>query len=402
MKKVYIVGIGIGSKEYLHKRAKKAIEKSELLLGAERMLKDFSDLNKEVFISYDYLSIYEHIKKTSCENYGVLVSGDTGFYSMSKNLTKLLLDDSEIELENIPSISSLQYFTSKLNLPWDNIKHISAHGRETNIVSHIAYNERLFILTDKNMHAGKICKMLCEEGLGELKVSLGENLSYSNERIIEGQAKDFAEEIFTGLTVMLIHNDNPINSFYHSIPDDEFIRGKSPMTKSEVRTISVGKLKLKENYTVYDIGAGTGSVSIEAALKLKTGKLYSIEKDEDACKLIVENIKKFNAFNIEVIKGSAPETIINLPAPDACFIGGAGGNLDTIISAILSKNPCVKVVINVISLESLNEAVTNMEKYNFTDVEIINVSVSKAKKVGNYHMLMAQNPIYIISGRGVL
>ena len=100
------------------------------------------------------------------------------------------------------------------------------------------------------------------------------------------------------------------------------------------------------------------------------------------------------------MRGTAPEAIENLPCPDACFIGGSSGNMDSIVSAVLKKNPFVNVVINTITLQSLNEAINCMEKYKFKDVEIVNVSVAKSKKAGKYDLMMGQNPIYIISGKG--
>ena len=237
--------------------------------------------------------------------------------------------------------------------------------------------------------------------MGHLKVSVGENLSYSNERIVEDKAAAIAEMQFESLAVMLVHNDDSISleEGYRSIRDEEFITGKAPMTKSEVRTVSVAKLNLKSSSTVYDIGAGTGSVSIEAALKLHRGTVYAVEKDVDAAALIERNIEKFKTYNVEVIRGTAPEAIKELPCPDACFIGGSSGNMDDIINAVLKKNPYVNVVINTITLQSLNEAINCIEKYKFENVEIINVSVAKSKKAGKYDLMMGQNPIYIISGK---
>lgn len=402
MKKVYIVGTGIGNRDFLHKRAVETVCRCDVLMGAERMLDGFAHLGKETYTGSDSKSMYEYINKSSHSTFGVLVSGDTGFYSLSKKLTGFLQEDGGIEVENIPAIGSLQYFTSKLNLSWDNIKFVSAHGRNLNIVSSVIFNERVFMLTDKDMNPGRICEILSSKGLGHLKVSVGENLSYDNERIVEDTAANLAGASFQGLSVVIVHNDEPIRieDVYRSIGDEEFVTGPAPMTKSEVRTVSVGKLQLKNDYTVYDIGAGTGSVSIEAALKLRGGTLYAIEKNEAACSLIKENIKKFKTYNIEVINNTAPEGLENLPAPDACFIGGSSGNMKEIIAVLLEKNPSVRVVINTITLESLNEALECMKKYGFGDVETVNISVSKAREVGRYHMMMAQNPIYIISGRG--
>lgn len=402
MKKVFIIGLGIGSLNYMHNKASETIEVCDCLIGAKRMLNDFQGLNKQIYESSNAENICEYINHGNYKAYGILVSGDSGFYSLSKKITELLVKKEDVQVENIPAVSSIQYFASKLNLSWDNIKYVSAHGRNLNIISNIIFNKKTFILTSGDFGPENICEILTRKGLGQLKVSVGENLSYNNERIVEDEASAIAEMKFEGLAVMIVHNDDfiSLDEGYRSIKDEEFITGKAPTTKSEVRTISIGKLNLRSDYTVYDIGAGTGSVSVEAALKLYNGTLYALEKDVEALSLIEKNIEKFKTYNIEIIKGTAPETIENLPRPDACFIGGSSGNMDDIINAVLKKNPNVNVVINTITLQSLNEAINCMKKYMFEDVEIVNVSVAKSKKAGKYDLMMGQNPIYIISGKG--
>jgi len=402
LKNVYITGIGTGHKDLMHPMALSSIERADCIIGAKRMIDDFSYLGKTSFISINTEEIYTYISNCTHEKYCVLVSGDTGFYSISKKLTEMLSQSAQYRIENIPAVSSLQYFCSKLNTSWDDKKIISAHGRSTNIISAIIFNRDTFLLTGGEFTPDGICRDMCRKNLGHLKVWVGENLSYENERIVQYTAEIIASMKFDSLSVMLIHNPDPIDKDIglRSIKDDEFITGNTPMTKSEVRTVSVGKMNLKGGSTVYDIGAGTGSVSIEAAMKLTEGTVYAIEKDKYACKLIKRNIEKFKAYNIELIEENAPHGLDELPAPDSVFIGGSGGNLDEILKAVLAKNPYVNAVINSIALESLNEALRCMDKYKFENVEITNISVSKAKKAGPYHMMMGQNPIYVISGKG--
>lgn len=403
MKKVNIIGLGIGNSCFMHEKTTEMIEISDCLIGAKRMLEKFSNIKKDKIESINAQEIYNFITNNDTyESFGVLVSGDTGFYSLSKKLSELLKNNNDITVENIPAIGSLQYFSSKLNISWDNIKFLSAHGRDINIVSNVMFNKKVFMLTGGELTPDKICKILADKGLGHLLVSVGEKLSYDDELIIEDSALNISNMKFDSLAVMIIHHDEAIDLDYgmRSIRDYEFITGKSPMTKSEVRTISIGKLNLKSDYVVYDIGAGTGSVSIETAFKLYNGSLYAVEKDEEAIELIKKNIEKFKAYNIELIKNAAPDGLYDLPKPDAVFIGGSSGNMHEIIEVLLSKNPNVNVVINTITLQSLNEALDCMEKYKFKDVEIVNVSVSKSKKIGRYDMMMGQNPIYIISGKG--
>ena len=174
------------------------------------------------------------------------------------------------------------------------------------------------------------------------------------------------------------------------------------MTKEEVRTVSLSKLHLSEDSICYDVGAGTGSVSVEMALRAWNGKVYAIEKKEDALALLKENKQKFAVDNLEIIPGMAPEAMMELEVPTHAFIGGSSGNMDAIIKLLLEKNPEVRIVINCITLETVTEAMEAIRKFDLKDVDIVQLGVARSKSVGRYHMMMGENPIYIIScsGRG--
>ncbi len=180
------------------------------------------------------------------------------------------------------------------------------------------------------------------------------------------------------------------------IPDSEFIRGEVPMTKQEVRILSVAKLQLDKASVVYDIGAGTGSVSIEAATQCPDGRVYAIEKASEGISLIDANRKKFNIGNIELVEGTAPQCMERLPAPTHVFIGGSGGRLVDIIKAVRKKNPKVRFVLNAVTLETMGELMKLQSLFpEYADMEVIQVSVSRAKVLGNHHLMRAENPVCI-------
>lgn len=183
------------------------------------------------------------------------------------------------------------------------------------------------------------------------------------------------------------------------ITDKEFIRGEVPMTKQEVRAISVAKLMLEEDSVLIDVGAGTGSVGIEAATYLKTGKVYAIEKKSEGIELIKKNIEKFGIKNLEIIHGTACDDL-SIKNFDRMFVGGSAGQMESIVEyfSTYSKEGGI-IVVNAISLETLFETQKYFEKYNLKDVGIVNIAVSRGKKVGSYTMMYGENPIYIISGR---
>ena len=181
--------------------------------------------------------------------------------------------------------------------------------------------------------------------------------------------------------------------------DECFIRGDIPMTKSEVRAVSLSKLEIGRNHIVYDIGAGTGSVSVEAALAAGGGHVYAFEQKEEGCRLTGANRDKLGIGNLTVVGGKAPESLAGYPAPDRVFIGGSGGNLEVILDEVFRKNPTVRVVMNVIALESLCR-VTEYMKNRGIEPDIVCVQISRAQVRGGYHMMQGQNPVYIITAEG--
>ena len=176
--------------------------------------------------------------------------------------------------------------------------------------------------------------------------------------------------------------------------DECFIRGGVPMTKSEIRAVSLSKLELREGDIVYDVGAGTGSVSVEAALFAKKGHVYAIEKEAEGCCLIGQNKEKFQVGNLTVKQGEAPEAFQGLPAPDRVFVGGSGGRLEEILDYVRAQNPQLRAVSPTITLET----VARIPEYagrEALEAEVVCVQVSKARQIGQYHMMAAQNPVYI-------
>lgn len=181
--------------------------------------------------------------------------------------------------------------------------------------------------------------------------------------------------------------------------DEAFIRGEVPMTKSEVRAISISKLDLEQDSVLYDIGAGTGSVSIEASKYLTAGRVYAVEKKAEALQLIRANKEKFGAGCVEIVEGAAPGVLTSLEAPSHVFIGGTSGSMDNVLSLILKKNARARIVINVIALESLTEVISWLNAHSVT-AEVIQVQIARGRKAGNYHLMMGQNPVYVISFGG--
>ena len=398
--KISLVGIGMGAEKTLTLEGKKALNEAELLIGAKRMTEAVQKPGQMVLHEYRSEKIVEYIREhPKYRTVAIALSGDVGFYSGAKKL----IDQLDGNVEVICGISSVVYFMSKIGLSWDDAKIVSAHGRNCNLISLIRHNPKVFSILGTEDGVAVLASRLVYYGMGDVTLYVGENLSYENEKIFHDKAANLTEYRGDALSVVTACNEKatPLSAV-HGISDGEFLRGKAPMTKEEVRTVSLSKLRLSEDSVCYDVGAGTGSVSVEMALRAWMGQVYAIEKKEDALALLKENKKKFAVDNLVIIPGGAPKAMTELPAPTHAFIGGSSGNMQDIINLLLEKNPKVRIVINCITLETVTEAMNAIRDFGLEDVDIVQLAAARSKSIGRYHMMMGENPIYIIScsGRG--
>ena len=397
---VTLLGIGMGSIGTLTLEGREAVRNADLIVGARRMV-DAVRLPGQDFL-YEYRSreiaeyLAEHPEYTRVV---IALSGDVGFYSGAKKLVELLGPETKM----ICGISSVVYFMSKIGLSWDDAKIVSAHGKTCNLISLIRENRKVFAILGTNDGVRNLAEKLTFYGMGDVILYVGENLSYDNEKILSKQAKELVSYEGDPLSVICAYNPGAEpEPATHGLSDEEFIRGKAPMTKAEVRTVSLAKLKLSKDAVCYDIGAGTGSVSVEMALRASEGEVYAIEKKEDALALLAQNKKKFALDHMYIIPGTAPEALEELPVPTHAFIGGSSGNMKEIVELLIKKNPQVRIVINCITLETVGEAlgcIRELAKQEGCECEdeIVQLCVSRSKNIGRYHMMMGENPIYIIT-----
>lgn len=393
--KISLVGIGMGAEKTLTLEGKKALNEAELLIGAKRMTEAVQKPGQMVLHEYRSEKIVEYIREhPKYRTVAIALSGDVGFYSGAKKL----IDQLDGNVEVICGISSVVYFMSKIGLSWDDAKIVSAHGRNCNLISLIRHNPKVFSILGTEDGVAVLASRLVYYGMGDVTLYVGENLSYENEKIFHDKAANLTEYRGDALSVVTACNEKATPmSAVHGISDGEFLRGKAPMTKEEVRTVSLSKLRLSEDSVCYDVGAGTGSVSVEMALRAWMGQVYAIEKKEDALALLKENKKKFAVDNLAIIPGVAPEAMTELPAPTHAFIGGSSGNMQDIINLLLEKNPKVRIVINCITLETVTEAMNAIRDFGLEDVDIVQLAAARSKSIGRYHMMMGENPIYIIT-----
>ena len=400
VREIAVVGIGMGSRDTLTFEADRALREAECFIGAKRMLQAVERYNRPGFAEIVPERILACMDAhPEYRRFAVVMSGDSGFYSGTKKLMPRLSGD---RVRVIPGLSSMQVLCARAGTSWDDARAISLHGREGSLVPELKKWGKVFALMDGADAVKRICADLCDAGMGEAQVTVGERLSYPEEKLTRGTAASLVDFTCDPLSAILVEYKTEVCFLPVGLPDDAFIRnlgndgGKAvPMTKSEVRAVSLSKLRLTGDAVVYDIGAGTGSVSVELALNCPKGWVYAIECREDAAALIEQNRRRYALRNLSVVRGMAPGAMADLPAPTHAFIGGTGGNMGEIVEALLQKNPRVRIVINAIALESAGEIADMVRRYGFDDSEIVQLNVARGRRVGRYHLMTGQNPITI-------
>ena len=408
---IMLAGIGMGNDACMTKAVSDAIESADILLGASRMIEKYSaKIEKKPYYLAEQIIPYLH---EICEdtakisNVLILFSGDTGFYSGSRKLYMAIKNEiSEGKLNAdvsiLPGITSVSYMAATVGEIYSDAYICSIHGvKLSNITSRISRHAKTFMLMSGVKDVNMLGQLLSSDeryGLQKSSVTVGYQLSYPDENISVLSPQECTKLQRDGLYICMIKNPNPVaaNVTPH-IRDAEFIREKVPMTKEEIRHVSICKLHLKSDSVLYDVGSGTGSIAVEAASLSDDMEVYAIEQKENAVQLITQNKEKHGLENIHVINAKAPDGMENLPVPTHAFMGGSSGNLKEIIEALKAKNPHIRIVINAISMETICEIKEILAAYDVKNEDIVQLQVSRSKQIGHYHLMQAENPVWICS-----
>ena len=403
VREVCVIGVGMGNPNTLTVAARQALENCDLVLGSQRLLDDLSELGvtKKPIVGADKIerALLECDARRAC----VVMSGDVGFYSGANQLYERL-EGLDAAVKVIPGISSLSYLCARLRTTWQDAYVVSAHGRNSDVAGAVQTHAKTFVLAGTGRFSARgICEQLVRRGLGNVTVHVGERLSYEDERIASGTAAQLAQQDFNTLSALLVLNPDPIAPSVRTpyLPDSAFMRGQVPMTKEEVREVAVCKLRIASNHVVWDVGAGTGSVSVEAARAACEGQVFAVDRSPQALDLLKQNKEAFHLPNLHVVAGEAPEILTSLPAPDRVFVGGSGGRLEDVLRAALAANPQVRLCVTAVTLETLGEFVRCARELDLEDVDIAQIGVAKARKVGASSLMQAHNPVYVMSAAGV-
>ena len=441
---IYLVGTGPGNPDLLTKEACNVLSRCSLIAGSARCLHTLSrshpDFQKETLEEYRPEGIFEYLKKhPEHKTVGVALSGDTGFYSGAAALFQKLKGIQGVSVHAVPGISSVNYFFSRIGRPWDQTALLSLHSREADVLGALRKNGQVFLLGGGRDVLKKVCGRLLAAGFSDVRITVGENLSLENERIFSGTPEQLNDLETGSLTVLFLESERgtslegetglemetgletqssseamPKNSrstkreeinggpriLTHGLSDDEFLRGTVPMTKQEVRAVALAKLRLTEHAVFWDVGAGTGSVSVECARLSDTVQVYAADENPEAIRLLHENRDRFGLENLTILCGTAPECLKELPPPTHVFVGGSKGGLKEILETALKKNPWARFVVTAVTMETAAAMTGMFNTLSVKEEETVLLTAARSKAAGSSHLMMGQNPVWIFAFSG--
>jgi precorrin-6Y C5,15-methyltransferase (decarboxylating) len=397
--KIYLVGAGITGWEGFGSKALEIIGKAAVMIGHQRHLDIFPDFAGEKMPLDDLPEVLEFLKKTE-KRVVMLASGDPTFFGVSRFLLRNLPKE---RIEIFPNVTSMQYAFARIKEPWDDAIFVSVHGRGMHpAVDKIIAAEKACVLTDRINTPAAIAAELIERGAEGYEAWLCEDLGLPGEKFTKTPLRGLLDLKPSELNILiLIRTYEPNLTQYPliGIDDEEFQTSKKLITKLEVRAVTLAKLQLQDDLVMWDIGAGSCSVSIEASNLMPNGRIFAIEENPQCIGFIRENLKKFIARNVKLVEGKAPEALEDLPDPDRVFIGGSGGMLEEIIVAVDNRlKPDGVVVLNAVTLDTLTKSVEFLEDHGFT-IEAACINIAKTRNLTEYKMFEAQNPVYVITAR---
>ncbi|MBU0701700.1 precorrin-6y C5,15-methyltransferase (decarboxylating) subunit CbiE [bacterium] len=418
MIKLYVMGIGY---KPLDKRAREIILDCKVILASNRLIEVLRDYDEFDMVK-DRIKVINNVDETidyiksaiSHQPIVLLASGDPMFFGIGRRAIKEFGKDM---VEILPDLSSIQMAFSRIKEPWDDAFLISLHGGPDpekrrrlpydikDIPLLLQQQHKMAILTDKQNNPSEIAKAINSSPVTHypsLILYVCERLGYADEKITQGTPEEIAGMTFSEPNVVIIKSivNSQQSSVRFGLKEAEISHSKGLITKDEVRAVTIHRLRLPLEGVFWDIGAGSGSVSIEAARLYPQLNIFAVEKNKEQINHIRENKKRFNALNIEIISGEAPDALINLPTPDRVFIGGSSGRLKEMIVLIKQKMVSGIIVINATTIETLSESIQCLENNRF-NVDASEVSVARSKVINGKKHLNALNPIFIISGEKI-
>lgn len=405
MSRLTIIGIGPGSAEYFMPAARNRMREAHTVIAARRILPMLREVCGAVETEFlpmgkikDTLEMIDGLLREEKE-VALIVSGDPLMYSLYKTILNQEIS-ADWEMEVIPGIGSMQMLGAAFGETMEDARLVSVHGRSRtpgSVALCVTENPKVFFLCSKEQGPAWLSQIMLDYHLDDVEVFAGANLSYEDQILESGSPAEVAKKEFPSLCVAMIKNPHPRPVTRPCfLSDEDFERGRTPMTKEEIRVLILHKMKIHPDDVIWDIGAGTGSVSVECARQAPFGQVHSVERDEAAVHLIEKNRDKFELDNLFIYQGDAAERTADLPVPDKVFIGGSGGKLGEIMKNIAAFDREIRVTVSAVTLETIAEAGEILGNYD-ADYDVIQATVGRGRKIGSYHIMDTNNPVMIFT-----
>ena len=393
--RIDIVGTGLGPGS-ITREGQQVIDDAGLLVGSSRLIEAVGGDGQTAVVASRPDEVIAAIEASRASRVAVLMSGDVGFHSGATKVADWVrASRPDIELRLVPGVSAVAGLAALAGVPWQDACLVSCHGSDTDLVSPVRRHRRTIALTGGNV-AG-LATSLADAGYGELDVWAGQDLGQPGESLTHTTIERLPGKPWSALTTLLIENPGFDDRTPAGLPDERFARGTVPMTKSAVRAIVAARLATRPADTCYDIGCGTGSVTVELALAAYAGRVFGVDKNPEAVGLTRQNCRAFHVGNVTAEQGSAPEALECWPAPDVAFIGGSSGAMREIVGAIARRNRQVRIAITAIAIESAAAAIDALAAAGF-DPRVVQIGVAEGRATGGLHLMVAQNPVTLIYG----
>ena len=391
------------SPDDLTARQLEIINQADILVGGKRLLDHFKQSRaRKKSIGKDIDGIVEFVRQEmKNSNIVVLASGDPMFFGIGRRLVHDIGDRHTVVYPNISSVAAA---FARIREPWDDARVISLHGRKNEhfLFKALEEDDKIAVLTDLKNNPAWLAGRLLAKQFTNYRMCVLEDLGGKSEKVgWYTLAQATGLEFGAPNMVILIRSSGDREEKFPlqlGAPDSRYDHEKGLITKSEIRAISLSKLRLSTDQVLWDLGSGSGSVAVEAGLIIKKGKIIAVEKKSERVAQIKNNQKKYGVGNLKVVQAELPAGLDKLPRPDRVFIGGGGRHLKSIITAAAQYlKPGGGIVINTVLIPNVETARATLEGLDF-NTEIIQVQINRSRPMPWAERLEALNPVWIISG----
>ncbi len=404
MNTVHVVGLGMSPGD-LTPGALELIRQAQVLVGGRRLLGYFPDHHaKKITLGKDPEAALRQLPDLAADRrVVVLASGDPNFYGVAPLVVRVLGAE---HVAIHPNVTAVQAACARLKLSWEDAAVISLHGRSwENLDAALGRADKLIIYTDPEHTPGAIAGFLRERGLGRARLSVLEDLGQPTERLTWLTVAEAAGRQFSHLNMVVVMTEpdaigspETSGSLHLGLPEEALAHEAGLITKAEVRAVVLAKLALLPGQVLWDVGAGCGSVSLEASLLLPGGGIMAVERDPERAAQIKANREKFGVRNLTVVVGEAPECLADLPTPQRVFVGGGGARLGGILGQAMARlAPGGRVVLTAARLETLETARLLVSQAGW-ETEVVQLQVNRVRPLGGGSYLKALNPVWIVAG----